>query len=101
MFGMGWPEIAVIVGVAMIVFGPDRLPDVARQAARMFRTVKKMADNAKADLKREVGDDWKDLDPRVGVRQILAEDDRSAATRPSVQPALRAGQIPPFDDEAT
>ena len=102
MFGMGWPEIAVILVVAMIVFGPDRLPELARQSARFLRTVKQMADNAKADLQREVGDDWKDLDPRQAVREVLAEQDRDA-TPPPVPPAriLRPGEIPPFDDEAT
>lgn len=100
MFGMGWPEIAVILVVAMVVFGPDRLPDLARQAARMVRTVKQMTDNAKADLQREVGDEWKDLDPRAGVREMLA-DDAPATFQPAAQRVLQPGERPPFDDEAT
>jgi TatA/E family protein of Tat protein translocase len=40
MFGMGWPEIALIGVVAIIVFGPDKLPDLAKQAGRFVRTVR-------------------------------------------------------------
>ena len=51
---MGWMEIAAILVVATEVFGPERLPELARQAAGFVRTVKQMADNAKSDLKREL-----------------------------------------------
>ena len=98
---MGWPEIAVILIVAMIVFGPERLPDLARQAARTIRTVKQMADNAKADLQREIGDDWRDLDPRASVRELLEEDGGTTPSPVKETRILRPGETPPFDDEAT
>ena len=34
MFGVGLPELAVIIVVGLLVFGPDRLPDYAKQAGR-------------------------------------------------------------------
>lgn len=77
MFGMGWPEIFVIGAVAVLLFGPDRLPDVARQAGQMIRTVRKMAEAAKNDLGRELGHDLSDvdlrsLDPREVVRRAMS-----------------------------
>ncbi len=102
---MGPAEIAVVIVVGLVVFGPEKLPDLARQAGRFLRTVRQMADNAKNDLGREIGRDLSDvdlrsLDPREVVRRSLFDDDAPAPTvRPT--PILRHGEVPPFDDEAT
>lgn len=108
MLGMGWPEILVILILALLVFGPEKLPDLARQAGRFIRTVKQMADNAKADLGREMGHDFsdlslRDLDPREVVRRSLLDDPppTNGATRPPVQKPLAVGETPPFDTEST
>lgn len=110
MFGMGWPELFVIGVVAMLVFGPDKLPDLARQAGRFARTVKQMAENAKDDLGREIGQDFsgfnlRDLDPREVVRRSLLDDDESprsqAAEEAVSQKPLGPGEKPPFDSEST
>lgn len=104
MFGIGWPEMFVIGIVAMLVFGPERMPDLARQAGRFIRTVKQMADNAKEDLGREIGQDFsglnlRDLDPREVVRRSLLDDD--PPRKAPAQKPLAAGETPPFDTEST
>lgn len=109
---MGVPEIAVIVIVAVIVFGPEKLPELARQAGRLLRTVRQMADNAKNDLAREMGDDFagikdmniRDLDPREAIRKAIFDDD--TPTKPvsrSTAPGRRLdpGETPPYDAEST
>jgi len=115
MFGMGWPEIFVIAIVATFVFGPDRLPDLARQAGRFLRTVKKMVDNARADLADEMGDEFsglrdmnlRDLDPREVVRRNILEsmnDDPEAEKnghRKEGHRPLNPGENPPYDRDAT
>ena len=106
MFGMGWPEILMIGMVGIIVFGPDKLPDIARQAGRFIRTVRRMAENAKNDLGREIGEDFSglqlhDLDPREVVRKnILGVDDDTPAVT-SGERELRQDERPPFDPDAT
>ena len=105
MFGMGWPEIVMIGMVGVIVFGPDKLPDLAKQAGRFIRTVRRMAENAKNDLGREIGEDFsglqlRDLDSREVVRKnFLDAGDDSAPT--SVPRELRPDERPPFDSDAT
>ena len=101
---MGWPEIAVILVVALVVFGPDRLPDMARQAGQLIRTVRQMAENAKNDLGREIGHDLsgmdlRDLDPREIVRRNFL--DEIDAPPPQADRSLRMGEVPPYDPEST
>lgn len=105
MFGMGWPEMFVIAVVAMLVFGPDKLPELAKQAGGFIRTLRQMADNAKNDLGREIGQDFsdlnlRDLDPREIVRRNFLDDDTTPAATKETR-ILRPGETPPFDPEST
>lgn len=113
MFGVGLPEMAVIALVAVIVFGPDRLPDYARQAGRMVRQLRKFAQSAQQDLRDELGPEYADLkltdlDPRTVIRKhvldAMEEDDldaaRATAERVS-RDVLGPDERPPFDVEAT
>lgn len=106
MFGIGVPEMFVIAMVAMLVFGPDKLPDLARQAGKFVRTVRQMAENAKDDLGREMGEDFsginlKDLDPREMVRRNFLDDPDEKPAAVKETRILRPGETPPFDPEST
>lgn len=107
MMGMGWPEMLVIGIVAVFLFGPDRLPDLARQAGSFLRTVRRMVDNAKNDLTSELGPEFKDLnlrdlDPRELVRRnVLEAMEADEPEVPSGKRPLRYGEPPPFDPDAT
>lgn len=108
MFDVGIWELLVIGVVGIIVFGPDRLPEYARQAGRMMRQLRKFAQSAQDDLRSELGPEFadlklSDLDPRSMIRKHvldgLDEDlDSPAARTPQLLPP---GERPPFDTEAT
>lgn len=113
MFGIGLPELGVIAFVAILVFGPDKLPEFARQAGRFVREAKRMAEGARDQLRTELGPEYADLeltdlDPRQFVRkhltQIMDEDDDQAGGlhqgAPRQRP-LRPGEAPPYDVEST
>ena len=108
---LGWPEIALLVVVALFVFGPERLPKMIGDAGRMLRTLRTMANNAREDLKSELGPELGDLDltslnPKSFVRKHLMEDDDlfddgAPQRTPAVQRRLRAGERAPYDVDAT
>ena len=110
MFGVGLPEFAVIAVIAVLVFGPDKLPDLARQAGQMMRKARQLANNARDELRAELGPEYadlelRDLDPRTIVKKHLAEamEDDDEPVRP-VRRGLRPlgdGEIPPYDADAT
>jgi sec-independent protein translocase protein TatB len=109
MMGIGFAEFLVIGVVALVVFGPDRLPEFARQAGRLVRQVRQMSRQARDDIRSELGPEYADfeltdLDPRRAIRKHLQEawdeeaDEKD--TGPDVPP-LRRGEIPPYDSDAT
>nr|WP_258562829.1 sec-independent translocase [Nocardioides sp. MAH-18] len=102
-------EISVIVVVAILVFGPDRIPDLARQAGQIARQVRRMANNARDELRAELGPEYadlelRDLDPREIVRRHIAEaldeEDEPVPARRGLRP-LDEGEVPPYDADAT
>lgn len=53
MFGIGLPEMIVIMAVALIVVGPDKLPDLARSLAKGLMELKKTMNQVKESLTEE------------------------------------------------
>lgn len=53
MFGIGLPEMILILALALIVVGPDKLPDLARSLAKGILELKKTAEGLKASFTEE------------------------------------------------
>ena len=110
MFGVGLPELAMIALVAVVVFGPDKLPEFARQAGSFVRRMRTFAVAARDELRSELGPEYsdlelRDLDPREIVRRHIVEamedpDTEATPRRRGLRP-LAAGEVPPYDSEAT
>lgn len=102
MFGLGLGEIAIIMVVALVVFGPDRLPEMAKQAASFVRDIRKMVANARRDIGvsiQDLGIDEEDLrtlrqlrNPKAFVRDKVLDgidldelnlEDVASGTKPS------------------
>lgn len=54
MFGIGFPELVLILALALIVIGPKRLPDIARALGRGFTEFKRATDDLKTTFSEEV-----------------------------------------------
>ena len=73
------PEFVLLLVLAIILFGPERLPELARKAARVLRYVRTMAGTAQEQLSKELGPGFEDLDlrdlnPRTFVQKHLMDD---------------------------
>ena len=53
MFGIGLPEMVLILAVALIVVGPDKLPGLAKNLARQVLELKRAANSLKDSLNEE------------------------------------------------
>ncbi|ADH86387.1 twin-arginine translocase TatA/TatE family subunit [Desulfurivibrio alkaliphilus] len=56
MFGIGLPELLIILAVALIVVGPDKLPEMAKSIARGVLELKKAVQELQENVEQEVGD---------------------------------------------
>jgi sec-independent protein translocase protein TatA len=66
MFGLGLPEILVIFVIALIVFGPKKLPDLGRSIGRAMAEFKKASDEFQETVKSEM----KEVEKTVQVDEI-------------------------------
>ena len=103
MFDINPGELVVLLVVALVVIGPERLPKYAAELARLVRDVRNFARNAREQVRAEMGEefddvDWQALDPRRYdprriVREALLEDDddepRVSDRAPNVPRAMR------------
>jgi sec-independent protein translocase protein TatB len=78
-FGINPSEFIVLVAVAAVVLGPERLPEYAQSLARLVKELRRMAQGASAQVRQELGPefddiDWRKLDPRqYDPRRIVRE----------------------------
>ncbi|MFJ6001210.1 Sec-independent protein translocase TatB [Arthrobacter sp. NPDC092385] len=79
MLGINGLELVVLAIIAVVVLGPERLPEYAAQLARLVKGLRRMATGAREQLREEVGPeldevDWRKLDPRqYDPRRIIKE----------------------------
>ncbi|WP_343212823.1 Sec-independent protein translocase TatB [Arthrobacter sp. Br18] len=79
MLGINGYEFILLGILAVIIVGPERLPDYAAQLGQLVRTLRRMASGARVQLREEMGPeiddvDWRKLDPRqYDPRRIIKE----------------------------
>lgn len=79
MLGINGGELIILAVLAVLVLGPERLPEYAAQLGRLVIELRRMATGARARIREEVGTDfdevdWKKLDPRqYDPRRIIKE----------------------------
>jgi sec-independent protein translocase protein TatB len=69
MFGIGFPELILIMAVALIVVGPDKLPELAKSLGKGIAELKKAA----SSLKESLNEDDEEAKTPVWDRQATEE----------------------------
>ena len=118
---IGWGEIVVLALAALFIFGPERLPSLAKDAATGLKKVREAVTGVRGQLHESLGDDFdslRDLDlrqyhPKTFIRQqLLADDEAPPVRRPHGATAVGAPRPappgrrdpatpPPYDLDAT
>lgn len=57
MFGIGMSEMLIILAVALLVFGPNKLPEVAKSIARGLKELRRAGDDLRASVSFDIDDD--------------------------------------------
>ena len=111
----GW-EFVILVVVALLVIGPERMPEYSAKLAKMVKQLRGLADAAKVQLREQMGPefddvDWKQYDPRqYDPRRIVREalmDDRADDGPPGEvkgQSSVERHDSPrptPYDEDST
>ncbi len=129
MIDFNFTEILVLAMIAVIIFGPEKLPDLARKAARVLNYLRTIANDAQGRLRQELGPEFADLEltdlnpkalvnkhllqpAQAGLEPLRAELESLKGEVESVPamvaPGGQSGAVPaqvraavPFDTEAT
>ncbi|WP_150462155.1 Sec-independent protein translocase family protein [Nesterenkonia ebinurensis] len=97
--GINFYEFLILIVLALVLLGPERLPTYAQTLARWVRRARSWADDAKVRFREETGTDFDEVDwqkydprqydPRRIIREALAEDyDEAKAAVGSVKKAV-------------
>jgi sec-independent protein translocase protein TatB len=96
MFNVGPMELLVLAVVGLIILGPDRLPGLAKDAARMIRTLRELASGARTQLRDELGPEFADVDlrnlnPRTAITRAILGDDADTLHNFNPRTAIQRG----------
>jgi sec-independent protein translocase protein TatB len=103
MFDIGLGEMLALAVIALVVFGPERLPKYASEAGRWLRSLRSMSDKARNELREAVGDEVADVafDPKGAMRRAVLPIEQETKGLLGEDPPKRTGTEPRFDPDAT
>lgn len=69
-------ELVTLIVLAVLVFGPDKLPKLIQDVTRTIRKIREFSESAKQDIRQELGPEFKDfefedLNPKTFIRKQL------------------------------
>lgn len=71
MFGIGFPELLLILAIALVVLGPEKLPQIARVIGRGLGEVRRATEEVRAEI--EKGDKEEPVKPAAKPESASSE----------------------------
>lgn len=77
MFGIDAMELILLLVLGILLFGPEKLPELSRKAARVVVAVRDIANSAQTQLRQELGPEYadleiKDLSPKAFIAKHMS-----------------------------
>ncbi len=82
MFGLSFWEIALILGIALIVLGPSQLPQLARTFGKSLREFRKATD----EFRNTIQDETFREDPPAAPKPVIPARTAAATESPAIKP---------------
>ena len=98
-FDLSLPDIVMLLGLGVMLFGPEKLPQAAATAARFIRQVRAFSESTRVDLRRELGPEFdglnlQDLNPKTFIsKNLLGETEDLRAMRAQINEGLRVPAV--------
>lgn len=79
MFGIDAVELVLIIVIAILLFGPEKMPEYSRKAARIFVYLRGVANNTQNTLREQLGPEYSDLEltdlnPKAFIKKHLSQE---------------------------
>jgi sec-independent protein translocase protein TatB len=100
MFGLSFGEIVIIAILALVLLGPDRLPEALKTGGKLLRDFKKSTDGLKDQVEREMYSVEKSVNRMIDTPDVppVAQQAMSATVRPvAPAPAASIENVPGLD----
>lgn len=98
-FDFGAGELMGLAVLAMILIGPERLPNFAVDAAKFVKKVREMATNATNELKENLGPGFEDLKPTDPNPKTFIQKQLSSVLDEDGKPASKAKFVSKIDPD--
>lgn len=100
---LGLGRLAVLLVAALLVFGPDRLPEIAAQIGRGLRQLRSMLEGMSSEVRSGIGPEVADLDlaslhPKRLLAGLMAEEEPTASTLTATSPEAEELQPTEYAD---
>ncbi len=98
MIDFNFPELALLIVLAIVIFGSDKLPELARKTARIIAYLRRIGNDARGQLRQELGPEFddirlSDLNPKTFVQRHLLSGDEIEDLRQIRNDAKEAGAL--------